>query len=164
MVFRILVFLVAFTAAHAQYNPSITFGAGTMVVLDTMPEQCQSKLYEWSEDSFKCVGTVVQDSGLPLFEPGFRTALLEAQRNMHLAAQNMYRFQANAYLTPEYLDFKNAETLTKIESGRLKALQDKARAICDAAGSQYDGPKVACVKKETGMGLISKALSRKEKP
>ncbi len=126
---------------------------------DVDPDVCESKLYEWADGKLKCVGRVVQDSGIPLLEPGLRGAIMEAQRDYHLAGQNMYRLQAVAYLTQPWIDFKNAEMMTKIQSQKMGALQDVARDICERGNTEYSGPMVGCVKTETAQGLMAKALT-----
>jgi len=129
---------------------------------DVPPEVCQSKTYEWTDDSLKCIGRVIQDSGLPLFEPGLRSSIMETQRDYHLSAQNMYRLQAAAFLTTEWIDFKNAETVVKTQSAAMEKLQDIARAICKASDTEYSGTQVGCVKTQTAQSLISKALTKKD--
>lgn len=141
-------------------NPTVDYGNGYLVDFDVPPEACQSKTYEWTDDALKCVGRVIQDSGLPLLEPGLRGAIMESQRDFHLGAQNMYRLQAAAYLTPEFIDFKNAETATKQLSAAMEKLQDTARAICKAGGTEYSAPAVGCIKTQTAMGMVAEALSR----
>ncbi len=141
-------------------NPTVDYRLPTISIdWDVPPEACQSKTYEWTDGALKCIGRVIQESGIPLLEPGLRGATMEAQRDFHLAAQNMYRLQAVAYLTTEWIDFKNAETVAKRLSEAMEKLQNMARAICEAGNTEYSGPMVACVKTATAGGLISKALS-----
>ncbi len=128
---------------------------------DVDPNECQSKMYEWAvEGKLKCVGRVIQDSGIPLLEPGLRGAIMENQRDFHVGAQNMYRLQAVAYLTQPWIDFKNAESQVKVLSQVMQKMQDVARVICEAGDTEYDGPSVGCIKTETARGLMAKALTR----
>jgi hypothetical protein len=131
---------------------------------DVNPSECQSKMYEWTDGKLKCVGRVVQDSGVPLLEPGLYNAIMEAQRDTHLAGQNMYRLQAVLYTTQSWVDFKNAESIVKVKSQEMAKLQDIAREICKSGNTEYSGPLVGCVKTKTAQGLMAKALSgNKEK-
>ncbi len=144
-------------------NPTVDYGPPTISIdWDVPPEACQSKTYEWADGALKCIGRVVQESGIPLLEPGLRGAIMEIQRDFHLTAQNMYRFQALAYLTPEWIDFKNAETATKQQSAAMEKLQDTARVICEAGATEYSGSAVGCVKTKTARGAIGEALSWNE--
>ncbi len=130
---------------------------------DVNPNKCQSKLYEWAvEGKLKCVGRVVQDSGIPLLEPGLVGAITVKQRDFHLGAQNMYRLQVVAYSTQQWIDFKNAESIVKVLSQEMQKMQDVARVICEAGNTEYDGPSVGCIKTETARGLMAKALSGKK--
>ena len=140
-------------------NPTLDYGNRSFGVWDVPPEVCQSKTYEWTDGALKCIGRVIQDSGIPLLEPGLRGATMEAQRDFHVAAQDMYRLQALAYLTPEWIDFKNAEMVTKQKSEAMEKMQAVARGICEAGKTEYSGPAVGCIKTETARGLISKALT-----
>ncbi len=127
---------------------------------DVNPNECQSKMYEWVvEGKLKCVGRVIQESGIPLLEPGLRGAIMEKQRDFHVGAQNMYRLQAAAYLTQPWLDFKNAETVVKALSQDMQKMQDVARVICEDGNTEYDGPTVGCIKTETALGIMAKALT-----
>jgi len=141
---------------------TVTLPNGTTYEIDwdVRPDACQSKIYEWADGKLKCVGRVIQESGVPLLEPGFVGALTEMQRDFHVGAQNMYRLQAVAYLTQPWIDFKNAESQVKVLSEKMQKMQDVARAICEAGDTEYDGPTVGCVKTETARGLIAKALSK----
>ena len=145
-----------------KFNPEIPTYT-SVPIWDVPPEACQSKTYEWTEGAFKCIGRVIQESGIPLLEPGLRGAVMESQRDYHLSAQKMYRLKAAVYLTPQWLNFKNAEELMKRGSEAMEKLQDMARAICGTGNTKYSGSMVACVKTETAGGMISKALSRREK-
>jgi len=131
---------------------------------DVNPDVCESKLYEWADGKLKCVGRVVQESGIPLLEPGLRGAIMENQRDFHLGAQNMYRLQVIAYSTQEWIDFKNAESVVKVLSQNMQNMQDVARDICKRGNTEYSGPTVGCIKTETAQGLMAKALTEnKEK-
>ena len=141
-------------------NPTIDYGTVQMLEMDVPPGECQSKTYEWADGSLKCVGRVIQESGIPLLEPGLRGAIMESQRDFHLSAQNMYRFQAAAYLTPQFIDFKNAETATKQQSAAMEKLQDMARSICKAGATEYSSSAVGCIKTQTAGGMMAEALSK----
>lgn len=133
--------------------------SGYEINWDVPPDACESKMYSWVEGKLKCVGRVIQESGIPLLEPGLRSAIMEAQRDFHVSAQNMYRLQAAAYLTQPWIDFKNAESLAKVLSVGMQKKQDVARVICESGNTEYDGPSVGCIKTETALGLMAKALT-----
>ncbi len=160
--FVALFFMVGYGFAQEEKLPFNGVPIIYEIDWDVNPNECQSKMYEWVEGKLKCVGRVIQESGIPLLEPGLRGAIMEQQRDFHVGAQNMYRLQAAAYLTQPWIDFKNAESIVKVLSQEMQKMQDVARVICEAGNTEYDGPSVGCIKTETAQGLMAKALSGKK--
>lgn len=137
---------------------------GTTVSIDwdQPPEKCLSGLYQWTGDGLQCVGQIVQADGVPRLDSGLRTAVLESQRDYHVSTQNMYAAQVSWQRTLEYLDFKNKEEFAKQLSEAMETLQNRARAICAAEGTEYQSSSVSCIKTESAMAKYAKALAVKE--